>query len=179
MRKLLLIIFFYFITGCITGCSSSIQSRAINKELQLKDYKTVYIGLFTAGSAISQSGVGSLSTYENGSNIFASSVQSGQTMIGNEQVIMALQDIGYAMRGMGFETFVESKADSVDLIALFSIGTVRYDPLAGWIADRALLRIIERKTEKTLVEIKAETQFITPTVKNLVKSIIKELKKYS
>ena len=89
---------------------------------------------------------------------------------------MAAQDIAFALRDQGFETVDDP--EQADMIALFSIGTVRYDPLAGWIADRAFLQFKESKTGSMIVSIKADAQVVTPTVSTLVDNLISEVEKY-
>jgi len=105
-----------------------------------------------------------------------SSLSVTHAMSGNDQVIMAAQDIAFALNEMGFDTV--EKAEDADMVALFSIGTVRYDPLAGWIADRAFLQFKDQRSGSTVLSIKADGQIITPTVGTIVENLIAEVRRY-
>ncbi|HCO94686.1 MAG TPA: hypothetical protein DIU00_12175 [Phycisphaerales bacterium] len=97
-------------------------------------------------------------------------------MSGQDQVIMAAQDIAFSLRQIGFDTV--DRTQDADMVVLFSIGTVRYDPLAGWIADRAFIEFKDTKTGSVVCSIKANVQFITPTINTLVKKLVSEVKRY-
>jgi len=97
-------------------------------------------------------------------------------MSGNEQAVLAAQDVIFGLRDIGFE--IIDKVEEADAIALFSIATVRHDPLAGWIADKALLIFKENRTGAVICSIKAETQIVTPTINTLVNGIVSEVRRY-
>lgn len=180
MRK----VFYFLLVLTLTGCGATIHSQLVKKDSRLDDYKKIHLMVATAGGSISVTGTGMGSDFATAnvtpSGASVSGVGSGlsvsHAMSGNDQIIMAAQDIAFALRDMGFETV--DKPEDADVIALFSIGTVRYDPLAGWIADRAFLQFQESKTRSSLVSIKADGQLITPTVGTLVRNIISEISKY-
>ena len=167
-----------------TGCGATIHSQLVKKDGRLRDYKKVHLIIETAGGGISvtDAGMGTVFATANATPHAAkvsgvgSAISVSHTMSGNDQIIMAAQDVAFALRDMGFDTV--DKTDEADIIALFSIGTVRYDPLAGWIADRAFLQFKECKTGSVIVSIKADSQFITPTVGTLVGNIVSEVRKY-
>lgn len=72
---------------------------------------------------------------------------------------------------------VVSPNENPDLIFEFNIGSIRFDPIGGWIADQAILRIRDAKSQETVCIYQAKTIFITPSVDNLIYKIIKKLKK--
>jgi len=180
MRKVV----YFLLLLTLTGCGATIHSQLVKKDARLGDYKKVYLMIATAGGGISVTGAsmggGFTTANATPSGASASGVGSAlsvsHAMTGNDQIIMAAEDIAFALRDMGFETV--DKAEQADLIALFSIGTVRYDPLAGWIADRAFLQFKDSKSGAMIVSIKADGQLITPTVKTLVDKMISEVKEY-
>lgn len=180
MRKVL----YFLLLLTISGCGATIHSQLVKKDTRLGDYKKVYLLIATAGSGISVTGAGIGSGFAtatatpSGASVGGggSALSVNHAMSGNDQIIMAAQDVAFRLRDMGFETV--DKPEDADIIALFSIGTVRYDPLAGWIADRAFLQFKEAKTGSIIFSIKADSQLITPTVRTLVDNIMSEVRKY-
>lgn len=168
----------------LTGCGATIHSQLVKKDSRLGDYKKIHLMIATSGGSVSVtgagigSGFGSTNATPSGATVgvVGSSLSVSHAMSGNDQIIMAAQDVAFALRDLGFETV--DKAEEADAIALFSIGTVRYDPLVGWIADRAFLQFKENKSGTMVVSIKADGQLITPTVSTLVNNIISEVKRY-
>jgi len=88
---------------------------------------------------------------------------------------MAGQDVEYALRDIGFETV--SSAEQADAVAVFSIATVRKDPIAGWIADRAMLQFRDVKTGSVLYTAKSESSWVTLQIDNLIGGLKKEIQK--
>jgi hypothetical protein len=168
----------------LTGCGATIHSQLVKKDSRLSDYKKVHLMIATAGGSISVtdtgmgSGFATANQTPSGTSVggVGSALSVSHAMSGNDQIIMAAQDVAFALRDLGFETV--DKPEEADAIALFSIGTVRYDPLAGWIADRAFLQFKESKTGTMVVSIKADGQLITPTIGTLVDNIVSEVRKY-
>jgi hypothetical protein len=93
----------------------------------------------------------------------------------NDQVYLAMEDLKFKLSKMGF-SIVENK-DIADAIVEFQIGTIRNDPLVGWIADEVYVKFIENKTQSTIVVFKASIRFITPTVKNLISNLESAIQK--
>ncbi|OGR85739.1 MAG: hypothetical protein A2901_01105 [Elusimicrobia bacterium RIFCSPLOWO2_01_FULL_54_10] len=168
----------------LTGCGATIHSQLVKKDARMGDCKKVHLMIATAGGGISVTsagmGSGTASANATPTGVSAGAIGLGlsasHVMSGNDQINMAVQDIAFALRDMGFDTI--EKTGEADAIALFSIGTVRYDPLTGWIADRAFLDFKDNKTGSMILSIKANTRFVTPTVGSLVRNIVSELKKY-
>lgn len=71
---------------------------------------------------------------------------------------------------------IVSNPSNANAIGEFSIGQVRYDPITGWIADQAFLIIKEKGSGSIILAARAEANFITPTVKNLIRNIISQVK---
>ncbi|MBA5866565.1 MAG: hypothetical protein GDA67_07700 [Nitrospira sp. CR1.3] len=166
------------------GCGATVDSQLVKKDARLASFKKVHLMIETAGSAVSISeasmGVGMAKLSQNQSGISVAGVGTSHSvsraMSGNDQAIMAAQDLMFGLRELGFETV--DRIDDADAIALFSIGTVRYDPLAGWIADKAHLQFKENRTGSIICSIKAESQVVTPTVEKLVNGLLSEVKRY-
>ena len=89
---------------------------------------------------------------------------------------MAAQEIALSLQEIGFD--LADKPEDADTLLLFSIGTVRYDPLVDWIADRAFLQFKDRKTGSTICSIRADGQAITPTLRTLVDNLVAEVKRF-
>lgn len=92
-------------------------------------------------------------------------------MRGEDQAEIVAQNLAFELRSLGLKL---ANAEESEVIANFSIGTVRYDPLTGWIADQAFLEFSDMSGEHILT-VRAKTKLVTPTVDNLVKNLIKEL----
>ena len=97
-------------------------------------------------------------------------------MSGSSQALLVAQNLSFELAALGFQ-MVDSQ-DKADAVALFSIGTVRYDPLAGWIADQAFLVFKDAESGTTLCTLRADTQFITPTVKRITKNLVRAARKH-
>jgi len=82
-------------------------------------------------------------------------------------------NVAFAFRSLGIRV-VDNPADA-DLIAALSIGTVRFDPVGGWIADRGILQFQEAKTGTMVAVVRANKQAITPTVNRIVSNMISEI----
>ena len=48
---------------------------------------------------------------------------------------------------------------------------MRYDPIAGWIADQAFLEFYDANTNDFLYAIKTDARAITPIVKTLIQKL--------
>ena len=96
-------------------------------------------------------------------------------MKGNDQVKIALKDLKFNMKDMGLR--VVNSPDTADLVGYFSIGTVRYDPLAGWIADRSYIEFIDKRTNEDVLTVRNDGSFITATVNSHVRGLTKALRK--
>lgn len=96
-------------------------------------------------------------------------------MAGADQATFALRQLQNRLVRFGFR-IVQSASDA-DLIGTFSIGTIRRDPLAGWIADQADLVLTNPITGELVGTISASPEVVTPTVAALVESIAASTRK--
>ena len=161
----------------LAGCGTTVSSQFFAKDSRLQDYKRLHLMLQTTGESVSVTGAGLASAAAISSRSITSGLGSAvsvsHAMSGNDQTVLAAQDVAFRLRDLGFDTVED--IESADAIVLFSIGTVRFDPFAGWIADRAFLEFKDAKTGKLICSVRADTQFITPTVNSLVKGLVKNL----
>ncbi|MBC8393331.1 MAG: hypothetical protein H8E17_12295, partial [Deltaproteobacteria bacterium] len=122
------------------GCGVTLQTNVISKDVRLRNFNKVYLVLATgaAGTSVNQANLGSVYGTASSSNStvtaggLGSNVGGTQVMSGQGQVNLALQDMAFELSQIGFE--MVERADDAQTIAYFSIGTVRYDQLVGWIA---------------------------------------------
>jgi hypothetical protein len=105
----------------------------------------------------------------------SSSVGASHAMSGGDQSLLIAQGLAFDLESLGFEIVNEST--EAEILALFSIGTVRFDPITGWIADQAFLTLKEAKTGNTLCSFRADVRFITPTVKTLVRQLVQAVER--
>jgi len=175
---------FLFISLVSLGCGATVNSELTKKDVRLATFKKLYFMIDTAGSAVSVSEATTGTVIAKGNQSpsgvsvigMGTSLSTARAMSGNEQAVMAAQDMMFGLRKMGFETV--DRVDDADAIALFSIATVRYDSLAGWIADKAFLQFKERTTGANICSIKADGQVVTPTIATLIDSLVSEVKRY-
>ena len=93
----------------------------------------------------------------------------------NDQVLLALEGLKFELSKIGFSV-VEDKSVS-DAIVEFQVGTIRFDPLVGWIADEAFINFIDTKNRNKIKVYYGSGRFITPTVKNILLNLEKAIKK--
>lgn len=163
MRKLSIATLFAFSIIVLNSCTASVQKTTLTPSLRLRNYNNIIIDL------VSSSGSISISTATIGQ------IDSGQLMEGEKQGLLALESLQFELMSIGFN-FV-SKENQADAIIDFSIGAIRYDPLAGWIADQAFVKFKDRKTGQVLAFYRAKAQVITPTVNNIISNLSKAIKR--
>lgn len=146
----------------LTSCSSSIQQVKSRPNLRLRQYNNIIAYLLTA------SGSQSISTASLGK------INTAQLMSGEQQSVRALESLQFELMSVGFNFVTDER--QADAIVEFSIGDIRYDPLAGWIADQALVKFMDRKTGTVLAFFRANSKLITPTVNNIVTNLGKAIK---
>ncbi|MCK4629272.1 MAG: hypothetical protein KAT56_09730 [Sedimentisphaerales bacterium] len=177
-KSLILLLILPFLTGCGTTIRRNIPTSGVS----LHKYSKLHLMLATAAGAISVNNA-DLSTATGNASFhpgvatasgFGSSVGTSHAMSGSSQALLVAQDLSFELSSIGFQ-MVDSKEDA-DAVVLFSIGTVRFDPLVGWIADQAFLVFKNPKSGMSLCSFKANTQFITPTVTTIVKSLVREVR---
>ena len=94
---------------------------------------------------------------------------SATSFDGSSVLPQIAQDFRMMLEIEGFR-FVGDPKDA-EVLLEFSIGAVRYDPLAGWIADQASLVVLDRKTEERLEVYQAKSSGITATTNKLIRKL--------
>lgn len=155
-----------FVALLASGCGASVHGAYSGggANAALMDSATVFVSL------VSATGARSVDTAILGSGVSSTSEKSGSA-----QTRLALERVEHELLSMGFE--VVSDPAEARLRAEFSIGAVRYDPLTGWIADEARLVFRDSASGRVIASYYAETRWITPTVKTLVKRLMGEVRK--
>ncbi len=146
----------------LNTCTASIQKTTISPNLRLRNYNNIIVNLVSSSGSISVS----TATLNN--------IGSGQIMSGEKQSLLALESLQFELMSIGFN-FV-SEENQADAIVDFSIGAIRYDPLAGWIADQAFVKFKDSESGEILAFYRAKSQAITPTVNNIISNLVKEIK---
>jgi len=142
------------------SCGTTTKFVASSKKVNLKN-KIIVLQLGTSSGAVTISAAS------------LSNLSVGHAMSGEEQALIAANNLAFELRFLGLK--LTNNSHDADIIATFSIGTIRYDPITGWIADQAYLEFIDLETGDFICGIKAKPRFITPTVENMIKNIINSL----
>ena len=145
----------------VAGCGSTIRSFSLPDFSSRVRAERVIVRLIT--------GAGAISTVTQS----ASAIRSAQVSSGEGQAIIAAQTLAFELLNLGFRT--TDLIEEADIYVDFSIGTVRLDPLAGWIADQAILTFREPDTGTVLASYQATSRSITATVNNLVSNLVERL----
>lgn len=159
MKTLFVILISTLLLGC--GTTAKITS---SQPTSVLNGKKIHLQLPTSSGAMSISGAAM--------NSESSVVAGGSAMSGEDQAEIAAQNLVFELRSLGLR--LTNTVDDSDVLANFSIGTIRYDPITGWIADQAFLEFIDKNGDHILT-VRAKTKFVTPTVDNMIKKLIKEL----
>lgn len=147
---------------CVTAlvfcsCGSSVQQVKARPDIRLRDYKNIIAYLTNASGGISASTAN------------LGQISSTQVNSGANQGIRALESLRFDLMAIGFK-FVSSERDASAIVE-FTIGDIRYDPLGGWIADQGLVKFRDAKSGETIAMFRANSQFVTPTVDNIVENL--------
>ncbi len=94
-------------------------------------------------------------------------------MKGEGQAAQALNSLQFEMAALGFQ--LVGTLGEAQLVGEFSVGQIRFDPLAGWVADQAML-VLKEPAGNTVALFRAKSSGITPTVNNLVSQIAKAVR---
>lgn len=182
MKKILILM---FLMSFLTGCGAAIRCNIKAQGTQLRQYNKMYLVLQTVSGAISVqstnlgAGFGVARTINPSTDVSStvgSSIGTSHAMSGSDQAILVAQSLAFELNSLGFQ-MVDSAADA-DIVALFSIGSVRNDPIVGWIADQAFITFKNAKTNETIGTFRADTRFVTPTARTIVKNLVNEIEKY-
>jgi len=129
----------------------------------------LFIALTGCGSSIRQISFPQNSTMRNPGNIMVILKESSI----NDQTLLAKEDLKFRLATMGFS--ITNDRESADVIGELQIGTVRFDPLVGWIADCVFFNLTDVRTMKLINSFRVQGRFITPTVKNLISNLSKSI----
>ena len=182
MKKILILM---LLMSFLTGCGAAIRCNIKAQGIQLRQYNKMYLVLQTVSGAISVqstnlgAGFGVATTINPSTDVLStvgSSIGTSHAMSGRDQAILVAQSLAFELNSLGFQ-MVDSAADA-DIVALFSIGSVRNDPIVGWIADQAFITFKNAKTNETICTFRADCRFITPTTRTIVKNLVNEIEKY-
>jgi hypothetical protein len=181
IKKSLILLLFL---SLLTGCGATIRKNIPASGVSLRNYSKLHLILATATGAVSvnntdiDTSTGNTSFHQGGATTsgFGSSIGTSHAMSGSSQALIIAQDLSFELTSVGFQ-MMDSKED-VDAVALFSIGAVRFDPFAGWIADQAFLVFKDPKSGMLICSFKANAQFITPTVNTIMKSLVREVRRH-
>lgn len=149
------------LTIALAGCAAKVQSVQSDPSVKLRQYQSVAIVLTDATGGTSVSGA------------VSGGIASGHLLEGEGQAAQALNSLKFEMAALGFR-LVADPAEA-QLVGEFSIGQIRYDALAGWIADQAML-VLKDPAGNAVALFRAKAGAITPTVNNLVSKIAKAVK---
>lgn len=146
------------LSALLSGCSVTVRSFIKpGASAKLEPYSRIYVALGASSGAVSAHGA-------TGYGISSSAISNGAS-----QAEMALEQLKNELLLSGFD--VQAEPSSADAIASFSIGEIRFDPLAGWIADQALLVIRDARTSATVASFAAEDNGITATTSALIQEL--------
>lgn len=147
------------------GCTAHIISHVPNPKVHLsQQYRKI---------AIILNGAGTQSI--NNTSLFENKLVQTQVMDGSSQVQMAGETLAFECEKLGF--CVVPATENPDLIFEFNIGSIRFDAMAGWIADQAILRLRDAKSKELVATYQAKGSIITPTVENIISNLVYEIKK--
>jgi len=145
-----------------SGCAAKVQSVRTDSSAPLRQSRRLMLVLTDATGSISVSGAA------------VAGIASGQLMKGEGQATQALNSLQFELAAIGFQ--MVGNLSEAQLVGEFSIGQIRHDPLAGWIADQAMLVLKDRTTGNTVALFRAKHGMATPTVNSLVSQIAKAVK---
>lgn len=169
--KAAILVLVMLFSNFLFGCASSIKSQNI-REVKLRDYRSIYVEHVPLGRyAVSVSSIG----VGGGKKGVVGALTSSHAMSGEDQSVMASQDLEFALREIGFH--VVNDPGEADAIVIFSIGTVRRDPVAGWIADRAVLSFNDVFTGEGLFVAHSRSSWVTLKISAHIEGLKKSVYK--
>ena len=142
----------------VAACGASVTAlKPESGNDRLRNFNRLYI------TTVAMSGSDSMDLASGGGLISAGGKH------GESQIPFAVERLAFELRRLGFD--VVSDRRSADAIAEFSIGSIRYDPISGWIADEASLVVRAADDDRVLASAFAETRWITPTVRTVIRRL--------
>jgi len=158
----------------LSSCSTTVERTLVTPDFHLNISKTIFARLATSTGAISVNTANLANINKSGSGAVLAGASSTQLLPGEKQAILAFESLQFELMAMGF-TLVD-KEDKADYLVDFSIGSVRNDPISGWIADQAFVKFLSATDNKLLAFYRARLQFITPTINNIIKNLASSIK---
>ena len=149
----------------VLSCTSAVHLTTSEKGAHLKNYNNITINLLNSSGTVSISGVAHFSN--------SLAMAHGTKYDGSTQDVMAYESLQFELMNIGFN--IISDTTKIDAIVDFSIGQIRFDPIAGWIADQGNVKFTDYKTGEILAIVRAEVKFVTPTVKNIIANLSKSI----
>lgn len=146
----------------LSGCTAAVQQAGPNPDIRLREYPNLHLVFGASSGSVSVNSVSD-------GNVSAAHLSSGE-----QHAVQALESLQFELIALGFNIVPDPAR--ADAIANFSIGGVRYDPIAGWIADQAVLTFKDPRSGGVLAAFRAKSQFVTPTVENIVGNLTKAVK---
>jgi hypothetical protein len=135
------------------ACGARVNSVSSTPGLKLSSYQTVFLTLRSSGGiSVNTSSLGSIETT--------------QVMDAEAAAAQALVNFQFRLMGLGFSVVDNSSAAGA--VFDLSLGAIRYDPIGGWIADKAILSVRDRATGQIVKMYSTEGRFITASVDKLV-----------
>ncbi len=154
MKKIALFVMLTLVL--LASCSPSVQQTRSREPL--RNYETLVVRDISSNQGTSGSGGYLGST---GSGVLSANVLSAA-----DAAQQAALSFAFELEFMGFK--ITNDLKQADAVVEFSIGTVRYDALAGWIADQAVARFVSAQSGEPIAAYRARTRLVTPTTSNLV-----------
>lgn len=171
MRRVALLVAALVLCACgasvrTAGLQTPSPSPSPSQSQSLRSFQRLHLVLkdATGSRSIDLSGLVS-----GGSLLAGGSAKDGQA-----QTVSAAQRMAFELQVIGFD--MVDRPENAELLAEFSIGAVRYDPITGWIADQASLVLRDPQTGRVVFTAFADTRFVTPRVSTLIGRLAESVK---
>lgn len=106
---------------------------------------------------------------------------SGMGTAGNRpgsdvELVRRAAEVGrFELQKIGFTVITDSTAAKA--VAELTMGSVRFDPAAGWVASDAILRFRRVGSNEEIARFQARNEYVTPDVAPLITSLAKAVEK--
>lgn len=121
----------------LSSCAASIKRIPADPSVRLRDYNRIVVRLMDSSGNVT------------GVTTTVGDLSSTQVSTGEQQALRALESLEFALMEIGFD--LTADGSQAQAVVDFSIGSIRYDALAGWIADQAFLKFRDANSGKVLV----------------------------
>jgi hypothetical protein len=145
-----------FSVVCLVGCAS-VRTTPPKLNVQLSQFRRVHLELIDQSQ--------SLPMPWNWPNLLWTTNDSRQ-----RQVAAAANRLAASLAAQGFE--LVDRGNNPAAVASLEIDSVRFDPLAGWIADRASLSFRALPAGTEVARYEASGTLLTPTLDRLIDRIV-------